>query len=816
MKHICSAFFQFFALTVSLQPADAQAPVITAATPVVTTVEQWGKFEVKLDITANWSNPYDYDEIRVECTFTDPDGMTRTAEGFFMQDYQLNTQTGALTPVASGTFKVRFAPDKTGVWTYNLSCTNAAGAGIFPPQMFTVNSPSSPENKGFVRNDQSNYLHFDNGEQFIPIGENIGWQQSNIYTDYKNWLTKLSDNGGNFFRLWHCSWGLGIEWKNGNSGFQGLRKYKQSASYYQDWLYDFCADNGIYAMLCLHHHGQVSSQVNPNWSDSPYNAANGGPCQNTWDFFTNTTAKNHVKNRLRYVVARWGYARSIQSWELFNEVDWTDQFAQKKGDVSAWHLEMAAFLKEKDPYQHLVTTSYAQDAYDPATWNQPDIDFTQTHHYVNTPNIERVLVSSLRKYLDDYGKPSLTGEFGLTTTGVDLGTTDPDGIHIHNSLWGSLFGGGFGAGMTWWWDNYVAPKDLYYHFNPVSAVAQNVPFKSGNLSPASSSVSGAPGDLSLTPTLGGWGALADTSFTIANGQVTPSGASLATFLYGAEWNTQYRRPPVFYATYPQSGQFRVKTAGDSGQAPKITIWLDGVKVLEQNATVNQTYSINVPAGAHTIKVDNTGTDWIAIASYTFAGLGSSVDAYVLKSDNQNKVAGWVLNNRYNHEFVKNNGLPSPAVGATLQVPGIQNGTYAVRYYNCMTGVLQSTETVTVVNGALSLVLPALLWDLAFVVDDQPLDVAEPGQNLDFRVYPNPAVPGANLTLDFVATQKSPLAVTLLDMEGRALQTLFSGDSTGSEQQMSVALPGDLAAGVYWVMMKNGDGKTGVKGINVIR
>ncbi|HRI59352.1 MAG TPA: T9SS type A sorting domain-containing protein, partial [Saprospiraceae bacterium] len=145
-----------------------------------------------------------------------------------------------------------------------------------------------------------------------------------------------------------------------------------------------------------------------------------------------------------------------------------------------------------------------------------------------------------------------------------------------------------------------------------------------------------------------------------------------------------------------------------------------------------------------------------------------------------------------------------------------NGAYAVRYYNCMTGSLQSTEPVTVTNGSLSLVLPDMLWDWAFVVDDQPLDVAEVEHNLDFQVYPNPAIPGANMTLGFDLQDKSPLTVTLLDMEGRTLRTLFSGDTTGGEQQLGIALPGDLAAGVYWVKMEGGDGKVGVTGINVLR
>ena len=121
-------------------------------------------------------------------------------------------------------------------------------------------------------------------------------------------------------------------------------------------------------MLCLNHHGQVSQHVNPEWSNNPYNAANGGPCANTWDFFTNTTAKNYYKNRQRYIIARYGYSKNIQSWELFNEVDWTDDFANKQTDVTSWHNEMSTYIKSKDVYKHLVTTSYAYDTNDPDTW----------------------------------------------------------------------------------------------------------------------------------------------------------------------------------------------------------------------------------------------------------------------------------------------------------------------------------------------------------------------------------------------------------------------------------------------------------------
>ena len=38
------------------------------------------------------------------------------------------------------------------------------------------------------------------------------------------------------------------------------------------------------------------------------------------DFFTDERAKADYKNRLRYLVARYGYSTSVFAWEFFNEV----------------------------------------------------------------------------------------------------------------------------------------------------------------------------------------------------------------------------------------------------------------------------------------------------------------------------------------------------------------------------------------------------------------------------------------------------------------------------------------------------------------
>ncbi len=807
------SFYLSAALVVTVTAAQAQAPVINGLSPLSNTVERYGKFEVTLDLTASYANPYDYADIQVTAVFTAPNGQTRTVDGFYRQNYLFtNPQTGTIAASGPGVFQVRFAPPETGAWTYVISCTTADGTGSFPAQTFQCTA-ASPQNHGFVHAGQTNYLHFDDGEQYIPVGENMAWQQTNIYQNYSNWINDLRNHGGNYFRLWQTHWGLGLEWKNG--GYAGLKQYKQDHAFYLDWLFDYCADKGMYVMWCQQHHGQVSSNVNPNWSENPYNAANGGPAVHTWDFFTNAIAKALTKNRYRYVIARWGYARSIMAWELFNEVVWTDQFAQHKAEIAAWHAEMAAFFKQHDPNGHTVTTSYAEDDTDPATWNQPDIDFTQTHFYIHTPNLERVLANGVRAHLQAFDKPTLTGEFGLSVDGAGLTSIDPTGIHLHNSLWGPLFAGGLGTAMTWWWDTYVEPQHLYHHFAGVSAVKDLIPLHSADFRPVNVAVTGAPADLSLTPVITSWGGLADTDFTISSaGVVSPASAQLAQYLYGSTWNTQFRRPPVFYVTYPQSGTFTVQTNGNTGQNPKIAIWLDGVKVLEQNAVTNQAYSISVPAGAHTIKVDNTGTDWVGIESYSFAGLGSAVDAYVLKSADHAQVAGWALNNRYNHDYIGTYGLPPSANDAVITVPGVVNGSYLVKYYNCLTGTFLSQAAVTAANEQLTLALPTLLWDVAFVVNNQSVNVVNAPPSLPMQVFPNPVTSG-NLHVSVELETASPAVITLLDESGRELRTLFSGDLPAGPQMVQGVVPDGLPAGVYWVKVQLA-GRVGTKAVMVAK
>lgn len=794
-----STYIKIILLLIGIFPVMSQAqPVILSLSLENNTVEQNGKFQANINLDAEYDNPFDYDQVRVYCTFTGPNNEQAEVDGFYMEDYLLNAN-GSLVPDGEG-FKVRFSPASVGTWSYQVSAKDSNGVTAQQPGTFQVVASSNPLAKGFVKTGNTNYLELDNGEQYIPIGENICWENNNPYQDYKKWLDSLTNNGGNFFRLWHAHWGLGIEWKNNWNGFGGLMDYQQANCRYQDWLFDYCQQRGIYVMLCLQHHGPVSTQVNPNWNDSPYNTANGGPCQSTAQFFSDEEAKHITKNRYRYIIARWGYSQSIMAWELFNEVEWTDNFPSVRQDVMLWHGEMAAYLKSIDPYQHLVTTSFAKEENDPLIWGMTDIDFTQTHHYTGAANLERVLAGSVTDYLEEYEKPTLTGEFGNGQSST-LPSVDPDGIHIHNSMWGSLMAGGLGTAMSWWWDIYIHPQDLYYHFSPIREVVDRVPFAKSNMEPGDGIVMGASGDLDISPS-GDWGVIGVDSITVnPDGTTTPSNPTMSTYLYGSQWNTNFRSPPVFTVDYPTAGSFSVNTASDKSTSPRIAIWVDGTKVLDEAAGTNQQFTVPIDPGLHSIKVDNTGTDWITISSYSFSGLGSAVDAYILRSEEGNIATGWLLNNEYHYLNVPQNGPPAPITNATLTVDGMKDSTYYIKWFDCLTGAVVGNELITVANGTATVDIPSMIWDLAFLIDQTPEVVSQVENLLDleFEAYPNPVRRGENATLVLPGHAAPKAVIELLDMSGRQVMRL---DQSGG-RQYEIGIPEELAAGLYWWRVRAG-------------
>lgn len=378
-------------------------------------------------------------------------------------------------------WKVRFAPDTPGRWHDRIWARDRSGTVHLPEAAFTVTPSETP---GFVRRSHSNprAFAFGNGRPFFAVGENMGWAGRRGTFDYDDWLAALGKAGGNWTCIWMCPWNCGLEWspqtgKPSTDGYHGLGVYNLAHAWELDAILDTAARSHVYVMLCLGTYSEFSTGGffhEGQWSENPYNAANGGPCAAPADFWTNSAARTLYRRRLRYICARYGWRAGIQAWELWNETR----------APAGWVSEMARALKGSggsvalDPYGHLLTTTYGDDA----VWKLPQIDFTQTHRYGDSGDIADhapVVARDAQEFMA-YSKPHLMGEFGIDWRASDI-KYDPDGkgINLHNGLWAAAVSGDAGGAMLWWWDNYVHPKNLYPQFTALRRFADTVPWTAG-------------------------------------------------------------------------------------------------------------------------------------------------------------------------------------------------------------------------------------------------------------------------------------------------------------------------------------------------
>ena len=427
------------------------------------------KFELTLGIRATYDNPYDPEDIDLTAEFTSPSGRRSVIPGFFYQDFKrvIDKNQEFLVPADSPVWKIRFTPTEAGKWKYKIKIKDRTGEIASQEAIFEC-QPSKEH--GFVRVSTGDplYFEFDDKAPYFAIGMNVCWYDGKRGTlDYENWYKKMSENGMNFSRLWmSASWGFGIEGKD-----TGLGNYtnRLDRAWQLDYVIDLSEKSGIYNMLCLLNHGLFSTTANSEWVNNPYYESNGGPCAKPSDFLSNAEAKKYFKRWLRYVVARWSYSPYILSWEWWNEVDHANF---DLNELAPWIREMSEYLDTLDPYKHPRTISFANKSGD-KIFSMPEISFTQKHRYA-TGYWASVVSYDSRKMTKKYNKPFIMGEFGQSwRNGQECISADPGGIHLHNAIWSAALSGSAGTAMIWWWDSYVDPQNLYYHYKALSRFAKD-------------------------------------------------------------------------------------------------------------------------------------------------------------------------------------------------------------------------------------------------------------------------------------------------------------------------------------------------------
>lgn len=690
--------------------------------PLPDSIEQYRPCSSRLEIRASQlSNPFDVNEISVSLSAVSPSGEKITQPGFYIG----NNGTISI-------YNVRFTPAEIGEYSYQFIVRTQQDTII--TKSISLTAVQSARNGFLRRNPESDYLlKFDSGKLFRGYGENVCWAE-----DYHYYFKKLNEIGCNFVRIWMCPWNLYLEWED-----PGLGKYHLQNAARLDSVLAWAEKYNIYIMLCFDYHGVIQELQGyfkeKKWDENPYNQKNGGPCKTEADFFVNPVAKDYYKNRLQYIVARYGYSPHILAWEFWNEVDLT---AGKPADVITWHKEMAEFLREIDPYDHLITTSFSTNEL-PEIWRLENIDLTQSHLY-NKPNFAEFIPMNIERHQKEYGKPHVIGEFGSDYRGAEkTRQNDPEHVGIHNGLWAGLFASTPISPLTWWWDELIEADDLYFHFQAITNFAAEIATGSSPIEKIVIDDISLNNELSpdqatyvLSPSKS-WGKNTVSHFTIgSNGEINDRD-QVPSYLFGKS-KSDMKQPPEFKISYKSDGRFVVHV-DDVSDFGLLKIYLDGALALEKplplgegegeweqsawkeeinmyQGTYNKDYGIRVPAGSHVIRVENDGRDWIKVTEYKFENsginMGDRIKVMAVRQ-NQNYFL-WLRNQKYQWQLVKNKEMPSGTeLTAKLNIPDIEPGMYQVEWWDTYQGTIFQHEAVSVTRQSeIVLNIPSFNKDVA--------------------------------------------------------------------------------------------------------
>ncbi len=445
-----------------------------------------GRYElVELSIPAPVAaNPFDPNTARVDATITLPSGKSLRVPAFWYQHFTRSLQNPAaqgiqrveqLAPQGQPGWRLRFSSPEAGPHRVSAVWTIDGREGHSDPLTVTIAESANP---GYIRRSPRNpaYLEHSSGRPFFPIGENLCMYQNREGTYYySRILPKLAQGRANYVRLWqeyYVPQDPSIVAAPGNSSFAGfpletqatgLGRYDLASAWRLDEVDRESARHGIYYQLAFEMTVWWQTSQKHRWPRNPYNAANGGPCRTPQEYFTNEKARELVRRRLRYSVARWGWSAQLAAWELWNEVDNNEGFDPAAN--AAWHREMAAYLKSIDPWRHLITTSWR----DPLMFAISDIDIAQGHSYWDLPyDAAQYTLQDSDHLMSSFSKPYFFGEQGVEDPAL-AAKLDPEGRHFHDTIWASALSGAAGTGLYWWWHNYIEPLDLYYHYQPLAA-----------------------------------------------------------------------------------------------------------------------------------------------------------------------------------------------------------------------------------------------------------------------------------------------------------------------------------------------------------
>ncbi|RIK75569.1 MAG: hypothetical protein DCC67_15160 [Planctomycetota bacterium] len=447
--------------------------------PSPSDVPVYERFELRIDLSATFENPYDPEQIDLSAEFTSPSGKTMKIWGFY------NPTSWAAQ------WMVRFAPTEEGRWTYVLKVRDVEGTAESAAGEFTA-TPS--RSHGFVRiADNKRYFQYSDGSSFYGVGMwyNDAYDQFGRGAITEQGLDELKARGCNFISFFPTP----LETRG-----TGLGRYDENLCGRLDQVFDWCDERDLHISWNLVFHSYVSEAVwgggNARYRNNPYRTI--APAR---DWFGSEEVWKYQERLYRYIIARWGYSRSLFLWFIVDEINGTEGWQEGGVDrAEAWCRRMNDFFHEHDPYARPTTGTqsggilewwpngyrifdvaareiYEAQGHPMPRGGKPDLmnDHPLRASYLNYAKQTAALWNG-------FEKPAIIGECGWDHTYYEPAMPGYAAMY-HNALWASLANGASATPLWWAYSPYVNDAVLTGQLRALARFVRDIDFANRQWTP---------------------------------------------------------------------------------------------------------------------------------------------------------------------------------------------------------------------------------------------------------------------------------------------------------------------------------------------
>lgn len=336
------------------------------------------------------------------------------------------------------------------------------------------------------------YFQYTDGTPYIPIGINMinpgrdyRHNPDSALYEIESWMKNLSENGGNYVRVWLSQSFWDIEDEQAG-------KYNEEKIKRIDRFIEMARQNNLRIKMTLEHFRSLTLEENPQpWATkSVYHTSKGGPLDSIGQYLTSPAGHKLFLDKVDFYKERYGNDTLFFGWELWNEMN-----AMRVPEDSvflAWNKKMLGEVKRRFPENLVMQSlgSFDNENVRPVyrrmmlmAGNQ----VAQVHRYLDLGAMMEVchmpmdiICSSAVEEILSYntGKPVILAETGAVeprhSGPSKLYMLDTAGILLHDILFAPFFSGSAGTGMSWHWDSYVARNNLWYHFGRFSEAIKQI------------------------------------------------------------------------------------------------------------------------------------------------------------------------------------------------------------------------------------------------------------------------------------------------------------------------------------------------------